>query len=210
MSAGATARNGGVPGAMAEWTGRIVWWRHHHVVASQGASPARPFEAVEDWRACFLGRDALEIGPGEGRQADALMPLARSYSVADIVPEVLALPRYERAQRFQIRNYAVDRMGRSFGVISFWYLVHHVRTDELEDFFGFVAAHADADAWVFFNIPGPSPSSTLVADGTGDGRRTTTHDPDRVRSLLLGHGFELRAERVQDFSSHVMLWRRAG
>lgn len=197
------------PGAMAEWTGRIVWWRHHHVIESQGASPARPFEAIDGWSARFEGRDALEIGPGEGRQAAGLMPLCRSYTVADIVPEVLAIPLYSEADRFQVRNFATDRIGRTFGVISFWYLVHHVRSDELEDFFAFVDAHAGEGASVFFNIPGPSPSATLVADGPGDGRKTTTHDPARVRGILSGLGFDLVGERVQDFSSHVMLWQRA-
>ena len=195
---------------MVDWSGRVAWWRDHHVVPCQGASPARPFEAIEGWRKCITGRDALEIGPGEGRQADVLMPLARSYTVADIVPDVLAQPRYADADRFQIRNYASDRIGRTFGVISFWYLVHHVRSDELRDFFGFVAAHAGRDARVFFNIPGPSPAPTLLADGPGDGRKTTPHDPDRVRAILNGLGFEMFAERVQDFSSHVMLWGRAG
>jgi hypothetical protein len=193
---------------MAEWTGRIVWWRHHHVVSSQGASPARPFEAVDGWREHFAGRDALEIGPGEGRQAAALMPLCRSYTVVDIVPEVLALPIYAGVERRQIRSFSADRLGRRFGVISFWYLIHHVRSDELDDFVGFVAAHAEDGASVFFNIPGPSPSPTLLADALGDGRKTTPHDPHRVRAAMRVAGFVPVAEVVQDFSSHVMLWRR--
>jgi hypothetical protein len=52
---------------MADWSGRVAWWRDHHVVPCQGTSPARPFEAIEGWRECFTGRDALEICPGQGR-----------------------------------------------------------------------------------------------------------------------------------------------
>lgn len=198
----------GPTGAMAEWTGRIVWWRAHHVVSCQGPSPAHPFEAIDGWHRCFAGRDSLEIGPGAGRQAAALMPHCQTYTVADIVPEILALPLYQPAGRFQIHNYRTDRMGRTFGVISFWYLVHHLRADEIDDFFDFIAAHAHEGADLLFNIPGPTPPHTLLAEGPGDGRKTTPHDPARVCDTLTARGFTLRSESMQDYSSHVMHWTK--
>ncbi len=116
----------------------------------------------------FEGQDVLEIGPGEGRQFVKVFPLSKTYTVADISSFVLAMPVFAKARKLGIKDYAEDSWDLKFDVIHFWYLIHHVRLEELGDFFKFLRDHLADDGVVMFNYPRrESYGDDLRNDGTG-------------------------------------------
>lgn len=126
-----------------------------------------PFEGLE---ALFTGQDVLEIGPGRGRQFERLWNKTRTYSVCDISPAALEKPVFAPAKaRFLISSYK-ENLLQSFDVIHFWYVLHHVKVDELSDFFRFIARHLRPNGLAIFNSP---QTGNHRAWYTGDGIGTT-------------------------------------
>lgn len=130
-----------------------------------------PFEPVEH---LFAGQDVLEIGPGRGRQYDRLRHLAGEYAICDISPSALAEPVFAGvARRFLLTDYTQDFVYR-FNVVHFWYVLHHVREDELGAFFSFAARHLRSGGVALFNTPITTNAPEWY---TGDGTGTTCHRP---------------------------------
>jgi len=68
---------------------RIDFWDKHHVTSFQGTSHPLPITSIFMWQDLIKNKSVLEIGPGDGRQANQLCLLAKEYSVADISKLVL-------------------------------------------------------------------------------------------------------------------------
>jgi SAM-dependent methyltransferase len=164
---------------------RRAFWRERHTAVFQGDSIATPFLGLEN---LFRGKKVLEIGPGEGRQFEVIFRYARTYAVADIVPEVLEQKRYAGVGRHLIRDYRTDDFGERFDLITFWYVVHHLRRQELDDFVGFLDRHLATPGILFFNLPGRLPPD--LPEGSSqhrtvdDGMQTTDFRFETVSAAL--------------------------
>ena len=159
---------------------RVQHWRRDHTEVAQGDSPPIPFdgEVYNEFRMWHV----LELGPGEGRQFRKVAPICASYSIADIVPEVLQLPIYNNvAGKFLITDYTSDNFGKMFDVIHFWYVLHHVLEWELRDFFLFCFRHLCKYGTLVFNTPSlMCPPEVYL----GDGKQTTKHTPEKIVEVL--------------------------
>ena len=134
---------------MENFQSRLDHWSTGYSTYNQGDSLAHPFLNYMQY---FTG-DILEIGPGDGRQAKAIMPKASSYSVADIVKEILELPIFKDCKaNLLIRDWAQD-YGIRFDTIHFWYLLHHIPRKELQAFVNFLYTHTKEKGKVIFNTP---------------------------------------------------------
>jgi len=189
---------------IAELEKRRSFWESHHIVQCQGDSIAMPFNSIDNYKALFAGKRILEIGPGEGRQFDALHHLAATYSVADIVPAVLNQPRYTIAHaRHLIDNYESTDLGATFDLITFWYVLHHVRLDEADTFFDFLTRHLALDGRLIFNAPHANPKSEY-AKGSGDGCATTPWNLTLVIDLLHARNFTI--EQKLDLAPNCLVF----
>ena len=136
-----------------------------------------PFEG-EEWR--FYHKDVLEIGPGHGRQYERLRGAARSYSVCDISPVAMTESVFDSATaKYVMCDYRND-FGARFNVVHFWYVLHHIKTTEMDEFFAFVARHLRTGVIAMFN----SPQSRNAEEWyNGDGMGTTWMDRAAVRKV---------------------------
>lgn len=127
----------------------------------------------------FCGRDVLEIGPGNGRQYERLSKKAKSYCIADIAPNGLAESVFRTAtEKFLLEDWN-QNLGRTFDVIHFWYVLHHIRLGEMPDFFSFVHRHLKSGGLAAFNCPMPI---NVTGAPEGDGFGTTYSDPMVVQN----------------------------
>ncbi len=139
-----------------------------------------PFEGHE-WR--FYHQCVLEIGPGRGRQYERLRGTTSSYVVCDISPAALLEPVFAGVPKYLLCDYRDDFVGR-FNIAHFWYVLHHVKSEELGDFFAFVARHLRLGGLALFN----SPQSTNTPEWyTEDGVGTTWMDVNKVRETYTPH-----------------------
>ena len=145
---------------------RQKYWGKNYLAYCQGDSIPVPFERYLD---LFKGKNVLEVGPGEGRQFDAVIDLVSTCSVADISATVLANERYEKCYRFLIQDYKTW-FGTKYDLIHFWYVLHHVAFDEVNDFFHFLSNHLKEDGCILFNTPMLSGHPDSFKD---DGMQTT-------------------------------------
>lgn len=136
--------------------------REDHDLADSVPYPFSGFEHL------FVGRDVMEIGPGRGRQYVVLSSIAKSYAVCDISPTALEeLVLADATHKLQLRDYGDDFAVR-FDVIHFWYVLHHIRVSEMEDFFAFVARHLRQKGIAIFNSPQDgNPREWYTDDGIG-------------------------------------------
>lgn len=130
---------------------RLDHWSTGWTAKNQGDSPPTPFYMYIDY---FEGRDVLEIGPGEGRQYNSVKHLTKSYSIADISAEALASSQFDAIDyKYKLKGFS-DKLHRKFDLIHFWYVLHHIPSDELYEFVGFfLSDHLNKDGIVMFNTP---------------------------------------------------------
>ena len=130
----------------------------------------------------FEDKDVLEIGPGNGRQYERLRGLARSYCIADIAPDGLNEVVFDSADgKFVLEDWE-QSLGRTFEVIHFWYVLHHVLREEMTDFFTFISDHLRKGGAACFNCPEPV---NVQGRFEGDGVGTTYSDPIIVRCAVM-------------------------
>lgn len=122
----------------------------------------------------YRNRDVLELGPGNGRQYERVVKLTSSYCIADIAPSVMVDPVFASASDKFILSGWEDTLHRSFDVIHFWYVLHHIRLDEMLAFFRFIARHLRQGGLVAFNLP---ELVNVQGPMEGDGEGTTYSDP---------------------------------
>lgn len=135
----------------------------------------------------FQGARVLEIGPGGGRQFKALQPLSALYVVADISEKVLAKPVFADAPVFLIETYREDSDIGQFDVVHFWYVLHHVKKEELRDFAAFVARRVAPGGHAYFNTLDPRSGFYGEGELTGDGTNTTAHEIEEVLDVFRKH-----------------------
>ncbi len=108
-------------------------------------------EVMDDLK-IFQGKNVLEIGPGVGRQFTLFKDLAKSYDLADISSDVLSHPRFLQNKRKVLTSWS-DRLKVKYDIITFWFVIHHVRKDEIGAMIKFLHRHLRQDGLVIFNSP---------------------------------------------------------
>lgn len=152
-----------------------------------------PFAGLEH---LFDGKDVLEVGPGRGRQYEYLYNRAHTYSVCDISPVALQEPIfYSAASRLLLTSYE-DDFGVQFDVVHFWYVLHHIKADELASFFAFIARHTKDIA--IFNTPQTGNAREWYR---GDGIGTTWIDEGTVATATAPYFDIVRVEQQDRLSS---------
>lgn len=158
---------------------RIEYWDKNHMVECMGDSLAVPFEKFSSM---FTDKDVLEIGPGGGRQFDIAFPLSGTYAVADISKGILSQDKYKDVKRYHISDIKkVLTKTPKFDIIHFWYVFHHVPSDEAKDFINFLWKHLKKGGKISFNTPVTDYPDSAYAD---DGILTTPWKITQVRKLL--------------------------
>ncbi|KKL92269.1 hypothetical protein LCGC14_1886400 [marine sediment metagenome] len=154
-----------------------------------------PFSGSEG---LFRGRNVLEIGPGRGRQYDYLKGYVKSYSICDISVEALIGEEYivDIKDRFQFETYDADFEVR-FDIVHFWYVLHHILKEEIDQFFDFVYRHLKDKGLVMFNTP---QLHNVVGAYTGDGIGTTHFKLSDIIEALY-QKFDVKVIRQIDFKS---------
>ncbi len=121
----------------------------------------------------FAGRNVLEIGPGRGRQYAYLKSIVKSYSICDISMEALtgeACFDNVKIRRFHFETYDAD-FGADFDIVHFWYVLHHVLKEEIDQFFQFVHRHLKDKGLIMFNTPQlQNDAESYPGDGIGTTR----------------------------------------
>ena len=129
---------------------RLEHWSTGWTVKNQGDSPPTPFYMYMDY---FDDKDVLEIGPGGGRQYNAVKHLTKSYAIADISSEALACFAFDAIDhKYLLSNYS-DKLHRKFDLIHFWYVLHHIPSYEFFEFVVFLVNHLNDNGIVMFNTP---------------------------------------------------------
>ena len=144
----------------------------------------------------FRNKRVLEIGPGKGRQTQYTFPLSKNYALADISKDVLDREVFENIrEKYILDDYEFNKKYvKKFDVVLFWYVVHHVLQEELDDFFKFVKNSLKKRGKIVFNYP-----SDDLPDRTyrNDGMKTTRFDEDEVIESVENNGFKIiKNERV--------------
>lgn len=152
----------------------------------------------------FEGKDVLEIGPGAGRQFERLCGCTKSYYLCDICQSVLDQPLFAISNgKFLVEDWG-QYLGQLFDVVHFWYVIHHIRQDELRNFFAFLSRHLRNGGRIAFNNPEPI---NVQGDPAGDGCGTTYTDPEIIGAAVEGLSLEiLSVTSIQKKSTgHVFL-----
>lgn len=139
-----------------------------------------PFETV-GIQMIFDDKDVLEIGPGNGRQYERVKDRCKTCSILDLSPAVLKEPVFSKSTGKYLLEDWDQSLGRLFDVVHFWYVLHHIRQDELRSFFDLIARHLRHGGLVCFNSPQPINVQGLPE---GDGIGTTWTDPYIVQVAL--------------------------
>jgi SAM-dependent methyltransferase len=129
---------------------RKAYWNDNYTPRQQGDSIACPFKSYIE---LFIDKDVLELGPGGGRQTNIVIWRAKSYAIADIAKRVLSEQAFKNVpDKFLITDYK-QKLGKTFDVIHFWYVIHHMLLSELPQFCEFLFHHLRLGGLLLFNIP---------------------------------------------------------
>lgn len=154
-----------------------------------------PFDRIEY---LLHDKDVLEIGPGRGRQYDRLKSVVKSYSICDIAPECLEEPLFQPCRhRFLLKDYT-DEFPCTFDVVHFWYVLHHVKANELGAFFAFAARHMNRSGIVLFNSP---QIGNTIEWYTDDGLGTTRHTEAAIYDAMSQHFRIFVCEEIDKLST---------
>lgn len=180
---------------------RIKFWTQQHGKRiDRRGTISHPFE-----RNMYVFRDknVLEIGPGEGRQLKKILPVTKSYAVADISKELLEYELYKNIDRFLITSYDVE-FKKQFDVITFWYVMHHVLEEESEDFLRFLRTHLVPGGVLYFNMPNEMKCPEQVAN---DGIKTTNHSVEKIKEILQELDFDIILEENMGQNCYCLIAR---
>jgi hypothetical protein len=162
---------------------RVIYWETYHRLEWNAPTIRDPYRLTPHFEALYRDKDVLEMGPGDGRQFAELSPLARTYTVADIVPMVLAKLCYATVPRLCITSWETA-WAQQWETICFWYVFHHVIKTEASAFMAFIVRHLRPDGTLHFNTPLHVPNSRSGGDGLG----TTDWHLEEIAALIEGHG----------------------
>lgn len=113
---------------------------------------ASPTKYLDENRHLFKDKSVLEIGPGNGRQFYTIYPLTKAYVIADISRTVLENKLFEHIPKWQICEYNTWEHEKA-EITHFWYVLHHVKLNELSAFFKFIHSTLIDEGIAFFNFP---------------------------------------------------------
>lgn len=187
---------------------RVGFWSEADICRTQGKSISNPFKSHIE---IFELKDVLELGPGWGRQFEQLGPLASTYCVADICQKVLDREVYKDIDRVLIEDYQQD-LNTKFDVITFWYVIHHLLSSELDDFFDFLNRHLYTGGSVFFNCPNDEFEKEIDSseDINGDGIKTTPHGLKKIKNMLQKYQFKISYHKDIALNCYVLLAEKIG
>jgi len=177
---------------------RIKFWSAHY--GDTGAGDPAPFMELSHWQDLFKGKDILELGPGAGRQAFVVMPLANEFGVADIVQDVLELPLYADCWQYLLTTYRIDNRDRdpSWDVAMAWDVIRYVPRKEGAAFIRMLAGALRTGGMVMFNAPGDvdhldasEPAETLAKTSRKRGILPTGWTPTELMDLAEAAGLKL-------------------
>jgi len=168
---------------------RKAFWKSHY--SCMGLSPVMPYDGF-GWRQLVAKHDVLEVGPGGGRQFDLVAPIAASMAVADIVPEVLAMPRYADAQRYLLKQYSIPRR-EGYDVVMCSYVLHHVLKKEGPAFVQMLADVLRIGGTLLLNAPDDElPENDKPKNAREQGIRCTGWSNAELAVLFAGAGLNVR------------------
>uniref|UniRef100_A0A6M3ISA2 Putative methyltransferase n=1 Tax=viral metagenome TaxID=1070528 RepID=A0A6M3ISA2_9ZZZZ len=176
---------------------RAEFWNNNYTTAQQSDSIAVPFAKYLDR---FTDKRVLEIGPGEGRQFDAVVGLVKDYAVADISQKVLSHYLCSVGE-YLITSYK-DRFDVRFDLIHFWYVLHHVRRNEIDLFVDFLYDHLTRAGLILFNTPQLDPARK---DYGGNGIETTWFDLVDIKNALFPKFAIIDIEDINDKGTGYMI-----
>lgn len=154
---------------------RKDFWDVKHKSDCQGTTT---FVMLKENLDLFTDKKVLEIGPGEGRQFNLVKGQTQDYSIADISQATLDEKNYvNNVEKYLLEDYSQD-FDVKFDVIHFWYVIHHVRLEEIHSFFGFLDRHLTEDGLLIFNFP----ETVTFTEGVleNDGIKTTPLSTDLI------------------------------
>ena len=148
------------------------------------------------------GKTVLEVGPGNGRHTSAILKRCKTYSVADISQTILdTFKEMDDVLRYRLDDYS-DEFGK-FDAIVGWYVFHHIKYDELEDFIQFLKRNLTPGGMILFNTPAQFGPYQPEAFGD-DGMLTVKRDAGLVVAELKKAGFGMVYEDEQSCDSYVI------
>jgi 2-polyprenyl-3-methyl-5-hydroxy-6-metoxy-1,4-benzoquinol methylase len=184
---------------------RLEHWSTGWTAVNQGDSNPVPFCGHEGR---FRGKEALEIGPGEGRQYKAVHDRCLSYAIADVSQQALDCPIFDDVDwKLRIRDIRIDSFCRKFDIVHFWYVLHHVPMIEVYDFFSFAHNHLHRNGLIMFNTPYLDFAAGCYSD---DGVNTTRHNIADIVNLLDPLFFieTIDGTKYERSNGHIYIGRR--
>lgn len=181
---------------------RKDFWDVKHKTACQGSTT---FNMLKENLDLFTDKKVLEIGPGEGRQFNLVKEQTQDYSIADISQAALDEKTYDNGvEKYLLEDYNQD-FDVKFDVIHFWYVIHHVKLEEVHSFFGFLDRHLTEDGLLIFNYP----ETAKIADGhlENNGIKTTPLSTGIVIEYSQEY-FEITESSVEKFNMVSVMMRR--
>ena len=156
----------------------------------------------------FEDNDVLEIGPGRGRQYDYLKDLVAYYSIADISNEILDEACFDLVDDKILLSDYNDNFATQFDIIHFWYVLHHVREEEVEMFFTFIHRHLVEKGLVLFNTPQLQNDREIYL---GDGISTTYYSLTQILKVMEKHFNILVTKEIdQKSTGHFIIGEKIG
>ena len=178
---------------------RQEFWGEHYIKQCQGTTTF----SKDLLRDTCRNKCVLEIGPGEGRQFDAVFSVAKEYSITDICSVVLAQNKYDVCKgKYLLKSYTLDT-DETFDVIHAWYVLHHVLSAELDSFTELVARHLKPRGVWLFNYAWENRRKH-----SEDGKGTTRYSDSVIEQVLTHNGIEIVSKRcIDDRSMEVLSMR---
>jgi SAM-dependent methyltransferase len=182
---------------------RLEHWSTGWTAKNQGDSDPAPFI---DYVKYFVDADVLEIGPGEGRAYEVIKRVVESYAIADISQQVLDAPVWDGIDKLLLEGFRKS-FARTFDVVHFWYVLHHVPRCEMFEFFMWVCDHLKKDGTLLFNTPFLGFHEGAYKD---DGVLTTRYTVGEITAMLEPYFQHLYIDgtRIGKSNGHIYVGRK--
>ncbi len=170
-----------------EWFYRQGRYDHGPVANAQWCSEAAEVFAALD--ALRLSGDVLELAPGTGIWTERVAATARSVTVVDASPEMIALNRAQVASdrvSYVLADLFTWCPERTYDAVVFGFWLSHIPSDRLDAFLAMVATALRPDGVIFFVDGRREPTSTAA-----DHHLPGAEDQVMTRRLNDGRAFQI-------------------